>query len=200
LWYHKFGNLWKHEDHFWNVSLMNKIIKICVAYPIYFLNPCENFHHQIKKLFCKIKFFWSPTAEQLSKFHSGFRLKFFHLGSQNPVLKIKMTLIKNLYEISLLNTYCNFSFSKTRKWAKQVFSFLKYSGDSEKFCFRLIFFLFKFACRRKIARIFISSSQIDKTWNTLTRLCAKFFFANSIGRKRVPRKRQYFDDSFLAWK
>jgi hypothetical protein len=39
------GNLWKHEDHFWNVSLENKIIKICVAYPIYFLNPCENLKH-----------------------------------------------------------------------------------------------------------------------------------------------------------
>ncbi len=41
------------------------------------MTPCENFHHQIKKLFSKIKFFWSPTAEQLSKFSSGFWFKIF---------------------------------------------------------------------------------------------------------------------------
>jgi hypothetical protein len=73
---------------------------------------------------------------------------------------------------------------KNQKVSETSFLILKYSGDSEKFCFCLIFFLFKFACRRKIARIFISSSQIDKTWNTLTRfLCQVFLFAN-LGEKK----------------
>jgi hypothetical protein len=60
---------------------MNKIIKICVAYPIYFLNPCENFHHK-KSYFGRSSFF---GHQQLSKFPSGVRLKIFHMGSQIPI-------------------------------------------------------------------------------------------------------------------
>jgi hypothetical protein len=96
-----FGNLWKHEDHFWNVSLDKKIIKICVAYPIYFLNPCENFHHQIKIYFGRSSFF---GRQQLTAFKIFFRfsVKNFSLGIPKSNLKIKMTLTKNLYEIWLL--------------------------------------------------------------------------------------------------
>jgi hypothetical protein len=73
-------------------------------------------------------------------------------------------------------TQLQFLFLKNQKVSETSFLILKYSGDSEKSCFRLIFFLFKFACRRKIARIFISSSQNDKIETHWLDFCAKFFF------------------------
>jgi hypothetical protein len=102
-----------------------------------------------------------------------------------------MTLIKNLYEIfaSMEQTIAFFFLKKNQKLGETSFLILKYSGDSEKFCFRLIFFLFKFACRknRENLHFFFTDRQ---NWNTLSRfLCQVFFIAN--WEERVPRKRQF---------
>ncbi len=117
---------------------------------IYFLNPCEKFHHQIKKTILKIKLFCG--IQQLTAFEISFRfsVKNFPLGIPKSSLKIEMTLIKNLYEIWVRwnKHVLEFFFHENQKLSETSFLILKYSGDSEKFCFRLIFFLFKFACRK----------------------------------------------------
>jgi hypothetical protein len=82
-----FGNLWKHEDHFWNVSLDKKIIKIPVAYPIYFLNPCENFHHQIKKAILEDQVFLVTNSWTAFKISFRFSVKKFSLGIPKSNLK-----------------------------------------------------------------------------------------------------------------
>ncbi len=68
---------------------------------------------------------------------------------------------------------------------RNKFSHFKNILVTREVLFSLDLFLFKFACRRKIARIFISSSQIDKIETHWLDYCAKFFFANLIGRKKA---------------
>ncbi len=85
--------------------------------------------------------------------------------------------------------YCNFFFSKTRKWAKQVFSILKYSGDSEKSCFRLIFFSSNSRVgerSRESSFLLHRTTKLKHTDSISVPSFFFFFFAYCV-RKRVPR-------------
>ncbi len=169
------GNLWKHEDHFWNVSLDKKIIKTCEAYPIYFLNPCENFRHQIKKAILEDQVFLVTNSWTAFEIFFRFSVKNFHLESQILIKKIKMTLTKNLYEIWLLNTYRNFLSQKPES-ERNKFSHFKIFRWLREVLFSLDLFSLQIRMSekdRENLHFFFTDRQ---NWNTLTRFLCQVFF------------------------
>ncbi len=155
-----------------------------------------------KKLFWKIKFLWSPTAQQHSKFPSGFRLKIFTWDPKIQFKRSKWPWEKICMKFGFWwNKHnCNFSL-KNQKVSETSFLNFKNIPVTQ----RSLVFAWSFSSSnsrvgersRESSFLLYRTTKLKHTDSISVPI---FFVANSIGRKRVLRKRQYFDDSFLAWK
>ncbi len=83
------GKLWKHEDHFWNVSLDKKIIKIWCSLSNLFFEPVWKFKTLNKKSYFGRSSFLVTNSWTAFDISFRFSVKIFHLGSQILFLKTK---------------------------------------------------------------------------------------------------------------